>query len=293
MATFADVARRFGADLPDTVPVHGVSAADRPVPETLAFVTRWTDERGALVRDHPRTLFLVPEDAPVAGDNVVRVANPRLAYALAVRDLLGAGQQRGIASTAQIDPAAVVGENVTIGHYTVLEGGVVVGDDSFIDSHTVIRTGVTIGRNAKIGSHVSIGGPGFGYETEEDGTPIWIAHVGGVVIGDDVEIGSHTTIAQGTIDPTRIGDHVKIDACVFIAHNVQVGESSFLIAGAEISGSVTIGDRAWIAPEVSIIQKTVIGDDALVGIGSTVIRDVPPNTVVAGAPARPLGPRHP
>jgi serine acetyltransferase len=82
---------------------------------------------------------------------------------------------------------------------------------------------------------------GFGFETDDSGRPIWIGHMGGVVIGGDVEIGVHCSIAQGTTEPTRIHDHVKIDDRVFIAHNVCVGEKSFIIAGAEISGSVDVG----------------------------------------------------
>ena len=128
---------------------------------------------------------------------------------------------------------------------------------------------------------------------DDEGHPVRLGHMGGVVIGSDVEIGSHVSIAQGTIEPTVISDHAKIDDCVFIAHNVHVGKSSFVIAGAEISGSVTIGERVWISPEVTVINKVSIGDDALVGIGAVVVRDVEENTVVAGVPAKPRGQRYP
>jgi len=123
------------------------------------------------------------------------------------------------------------------------------------------------------------------------GRVIRIGHMGGVVIGDEVEIGAHCSIAQGTIEPTQIHDHVKIDDCVFIAHNVCIGENSYIIAGAEISGSADIGRGVWISPEVAVINGVSIGDGAFVGIGAVVIRDVEPDTVVAGVPAKPMGHR--
>ena len=85
---------------------------------------------------------------------------------------------------------------------------------------------------------------------------------------------------------------VKIDDCVFIAHNCFVDEASYLIAGAEISGSVTIGKRVWVSPEATVINKVSIGDDALVGIGAVVTRNVPANSVVSGVPAKVLRDRY-
>ncbi len=220
-------------------------------------------------------------------------ANPRLAYALAVRDCLRDEAEPEVASTAAVSDGAKIGDRVSIGHFCVIEDGVEIADGAFIDHHVVLRTGVSVGERTRIGSHTSVGGPGFGFEMDDEGHPVRLGHMGGVVIGSDVEIGSHVSIAQGTIEPTVISDHAKIDDCVFIAHNVHVGKSSFVIAGAEISGSVTIGERVWISPEVTVINKVSIGDDALVGIGAVVVRDVEENTVVAGVPAKPRGQRYP
>lgn len=293
MTTFADVAAFFSSSSDSTTPLHTVSTSSSPEPNTLSFMTGWDESRADVVRRNPSTLFLVPEEARGESlPNVVPVPKPRLGYALAVREFFERGQDADIATTAAIADTAVLGEGVSVGHFTVVEDGVEVGDGTVLDSHVVLKSGVRVGRNVRIGSHTAIGGPGFGFEVDDEGRPVRIGHLGGVVIGDEVEIGQHVAIAQGTIEPTRIDDHVKIDDCVFIAHNVSVGEASFVIAGAEISGSVTIGKRAWISPEASVINKVSIGDDALVGIGAVVVGDVDANTVVAGVPAKPRGQRH-
>jgi UDP-3-O-[3-hydroxymyristoyl] glucosamine N-acyltransferase LpxD len=295
MTTFADVIRVLGGTSEDPTPIGGVSSSADPRAETLSFMTRWTSGSQDVVDDNPTTLFLIPADAEPSGSpsNVFRVERPRLAYALALRDALHREGNPTIASTAVVDDSAEIGEGVDIGHFCVIEPGVVIGDGTRIDHHVVLKTGVQLGRGVRIASHTSVGGHGFGFEMDDDGVPVRIGHRGGVVIGDEVEIGHQCSIAQGTIEPTTIGDHVKIDDCVFIAHNVQIGRSSYVIAGAEISGSVTIGERVWISPEVTVINKVTIGDDALVGIGAVVVKDVDPNTIVAGVPAKPRGPRHP
>jgi UDP-3-O-[3-hydroxymyristoyl] glucosamine N-acyltransferase len=278
--------------LPSVIELHGVSNAQRPRPQTLAFMTSWSEAEANVVATNPGTLFLVPLEAPQA-PNAIRVARPRHAYARVLHDVLTISKTVTIAETAYIDAEATLGTGVTIGHFAVIESGAVIGDGAHIGHHCVIESGVEIGARTIVGNLTNIGGQGFGIESDDDGTPVRIDHRGGVVIGRDVEIGNHCSIARGTIEPTRIADHVKVDDHVFIAHNAQIGEGALIIAGAEISGSVVIGKRAWIGPETAIIQKVTIGDDAMTGIGAVVVRDVPPNMIVAGVPARPTRERHP
>lgn len=292
MVTFADVIQALGGDSNSQIPLLGVSSSTSPKPKTLAFIKRWTMDCTALVLDNSETLFIVPNEAAGNAVNLIAVDNPRLAYAQVVRDFIQHHSPATVSTLAFVADGAELGNGVSVGHFTVIEAGVVVGPGSVIDHHVVLRTGVRLGSNVRIGSHTSVGGAGFGFEMDENGRPIRIGHMGGVVIGNDVEIGAHCSIAQGTIEPTRIHDHVKIDDCVFIAHNVLVGENSFIIAGAEISGSVEIGKGVWISPEAAVINKVTIGDGAFLGIGAVVLQDVEQNTVVAGVPAKPMGRRN-
>lgn len=144
------------------------------------------------------------------------------------------------------------------------------------------------GKNCKIKPGAVIGYEGFGFERHPDGTPFRIPHIGKVVIGDNVEIGANTVIARGTVGDTIIGNNVKIDDCVFIAHNCQIGENTLVIAGAVICGSVTIGKNCWIGAGCRIKEKVTIGDGAIIGIGAVVIKDVPAGATVAGMKAQSL-----
>lgn len=275
-------------------PLHG---ADRPIsrpaslqtagPDALVFVKIWDADIEDRLIDLEPACAIVPTVAagrcPVPH---VATDNPRLAFAEAVNALLAPPPPVGIETTAVIDPAARIGQGVYVGHFAVIEAGVVVGDNTVIGHHTVLRRGVRIGARCRIKPHAVIGGDGFGFEPRADGRQVRLPHLGGVQIGDEVEIGSHTAIASGTLDDTVLADGVKVDDHVFIAHNVQIGPNAMIIAGAEVSGSVEIGAEAWIAPQATILNKIKIGARALVGIGAVVVEDVPEGMVVAGNPAR-------
>jgi UDP-3-O-[3-hydroxymyristoyl] glucosamine N-acyltransferase len=213
---------------------------------------------------------------------------PRLALAEVVQRFFAPAKKVGIARTAVIASTAKLGKDVSVGDFSVIGENVQIGDNTEIRDHVVIRDNCIIGKDCLIKSNTVIGEEGFGFEFEDDGTPIRIPHVGRVVIGDHVEIGALNIVARGTMGDTVISNGVKIDDHVFIAHNVSVGENSVIIAGAEVSGSVRIGRNVWIAPQATIIQQAEIGDDAMVGIGAVVIKSVEPNVIVVGNPAKVL-----
>lgn len=272
-----------GAD----VELSGASAAARPEPGTLVFAKKLTPQYLESLNAASGVLVL----AAPAFSGLLRVShalapNARLAFAKAVTRFFVERPPARVHPTAVIAASARLGADVSVGAYSVIGEGVEIGEGSTVRQHVSIFDGCRIGKRCLVRSGAVIGEEGFGFEYEDDGTPVRVPHLGSVVVGDDVEIGACTTIARGTLDDTVIGDSVKIDDHVFLAHNVEVGAGSFVIACAEVSGSVKIGRRCWIAPQAAIINGVEIGDDALVGLGAVVQKSIEANSVVTGNPAR-------
>lgn len=206
--------------------------------------------------------------------------NPRLDF---IRILSFLEKAVGFATydfPSDIHPSAQIGKNV------VIEDGCQIAEGVVIEHNVVIHAGTSIGKDSRIRSCSSIGGDGFGFERLEDGTPLRFPHLGGVVIGENVEIGSLNSVAKGTLSNTIIEENVKTDNLVHIAHNCIIGKGSLITASAQFSGGVIVGENVWIGPNSSIIQKITIGDNSFIGLGAVVTKNVPSNTVFAGNPAK-------
>ena len=208
------------------------------------------------------------------------------------------GRQMGttdIHSTAFISQNVFIGENVRIGaNVEILPGAVIlpnveIGDNSKIYGNVTIYPFTKIGKGCRIHSGTVIGADGFGY-TFHQGQHHKIWHMGGVEISDDVEIGSNTSIDQGTFTPTRIGAGTRIDNLVQIAHNCKIGKGCILCGQVGLAGSVTfedfvvVGGQAAIGPDAHIGMGTQIGGKAGVMEGAV----WPAGSKIAGFPARDL-----
>jgi len=180
--------------------------------------------------------------------------------------------------------SCVLGDGVKIFPFSYIGNNVEIGDNGIIYPHSVILDGTKIGREVKIYTGAVIGSEGFGYYRVGDEFES-IPHIGGVVIGDKVEIGALTMIDRGTIGDTVIGEGTKIDNSVHIAHNVKVGKNVIILAQTGIAGSCEVEDNAVIAGQVGISDHIKIGKNAMIAAKSGVIGNVKENESVFGYPA--------
>ena len=179
-----------------------------------------------------------------------------------------------------------IGKYVRIGHNCSIDGDITIGDNTKIANNVVISNRVIIGSNCEIQSLSVIGEDGFGYSEDEEHKKVMVKHYGGVMIGDDVFIGSHVNIARGTIDNTVIESGVKIAPTTHIGHNNIIERNSTVIC-SQLFGSVHTKENAYITSSV-IRNQCTIGAYATVGMGSVVTKDVDDKKTVIGAPAREL-----
>lgn len=215
--------------------------------------------------------------------------NPRLDFIKIVKQFfLSTDTNFVIHKTAVVEEGAKISSNVSVGANCFIGKEVVVGSGTRIHHNVVIVGDVNIGKDCVIKSGAVIGEEGFGFEYDENGVPLHFPHRGEIIIGNGVFIGSNSTVERATIDKTIINDNVKIDDLVQIGHNCFVDENTMVMAGSILCGGATIGKNCWIAPNVSIKQKLNIGDNAYIGLGSVVLRDVLPGVTVAGVPAKEL-----
>lgn len=216
-----------------------------------------------------------------------------------------------IGADAAIGPLCMIAANVTIGARCRIVGQVTVGAGAVIGDDAVIHAGARIGAGVRIGNRIIvqpgavIGSDGFSFVTATPsnvetaratlGTgehaggddPTWhrIHSLGGVEIGDDVEIGANSTIDSGTIRATRIGRGTKTDNLVHVGHNVIVGEDCLLCGQVGIAGSARIGNRVVLGGQTGVADNITLGDDVVTGGASAVVSNVPAGRVMMGSPA--------
>lgn len=252
----------------------------------------------------------------------ILVARPRMALSGLTRLMdPGQGQAAGIHPSAVIDPSAILGDEVSIGPLAVIGAGAEIGAGSVIGPQCYIGTEARIGPDALLRDHVSvgayvqigarfiaqpgarIGNDGFSFVTPEvsateraretmgdqSGTAaqsyVRIHSLGGVVIGDDVEIGANCTIDSGTIRATEIGNGTKLDNLVHVGHNTRIGTDCLLCGQAGISGSVDIGNHSVLGGQVGVVDNIFIGERVIVAGGTKVLSNVPAGRVMMGYPA--------
>jgi UDP-3-O-[3-hydroxymyristoyl] glucosamine N-acyltransferase len=301
-----DLAKQLHAELdgPGDTEITGIAGLREAQGGDITFVS---DERS--LKDLARcraSAVIASRDAPALAIPSIRVRNPRLAFAQALGIFHAIPfAPGGISDRAVVADDVVIGRDVTIHSFVVIERGAkignrvtihpgavvgarsTVGDDCEIHSNVSIYHGTVIGNRVIVHAGTVIGSDGFGFVTE-DGRHHKIPQVGSVVVGDDVEIGSNCMIDRATLGKTLIGNGTKIDNGVHIAHNVIIGEHCLLAAQVGIAGSTILGNYVVFGGRVGVADHIVVGDRVMAGGGAGITRDVEAGRVVAGHSAIPI-----
>lgn len=262
----------------------------------------YTTEAGVIIISDKLEL-----EQPVSA-TLLRVPDPYAAFAalleLYQKMMSGNDEKKGIEEPAYIDTTAVLGKDVYIGAFSYIgknakigDGvkiypGTYIGDKVTIGNNTTIYPGVKIyqhcfvGKNVMLHSGTIIGSDGFGFAPLGDGTYKKIPQLGNVIIEDDVEIGSNSTIDRATIGSTIIRKGVKLDNLIQVAHNVEIGEGTVIASQTGISGSTKIGKRCMIGGQAGIVGHIQLADDTRINAQSGVSKSVSkPGTALTGSPA--------
>lgn len=172
-----------------------------------------------------------------------------------------------------------------------LEEGISVGQGTEIFPGAILHAPARIGAGCRIQANAVIGAVGLAYAQEDGEYAPRFIHLGGVDIGDHVDIGANTTVVKGILQDTIIGKGTKIGNNVNIGHNVTVGKNCFISSGATLCGSVVVEDGAWIAPGALVLNGVKIAARCQLGLGAVVSKDTEPDGVYLGYPARRIGER--
>ena len=294
--------------------VSDVAPIEQAQPHQLAFITEdkhlsyWQQSKAGVIlitRSVVEGKITFPEGEGKAGGAVILVENARGAM----------GQLLGIVSKAMNPPKqgieqpsfvsegvtvphdayvgafAYIGKNVRLGQGVQIYPNVYIGDNVTIGDHTVLYAGVKVYAHCRIGANcilhagVVVGSDGFGFEPDAQGVNQKIPQIGNVIIEDDVEIGANTTLDRAMMGSTVVRKNAKIDNLVQIAHNVEIGESTFLCAQVGIAGSTKIGAHCILAGQVGVAGHIEIADNCVFGAQTGVPNSIRKPGTYMGSPA--------
>lgn len=237
---------------------------------------------------------------------LIRVPDPYSAFAILLHyyEQLKTQQLNGVQEPSFISPTARKGENVFVGAFAYIGEaseignnvkifpGVYIGNNVKIGENSLLHPGVkiyhdcVIGKNVTIHAGAVIGGDGFGFAPQPNGSFKKVPQIGNVIIEDDVEIGSNATIDRATIGSTIIKAGAKLDNLIQIAHNVEVGNNTVIAAQAGVSGSTKIGNNVMIGGQAGVVGHLQIADGSKINAQSGVSKSIKiPKSTVTGSPA--------
>jgi UDP-3-O-[3-hydroxymyristoyl] glucosamine N-acyltransferase len=226
-------------------------------------------------------LVFVPENfTGWAGEakNILKVKNPYQAI-IECAKILNKKEftNNKIHPTAQID------------QFCSIPDGVIIGENCILHPNVSIYPNVEIGKGTVLHSGVVVGSRGFGFYKGENGEQIEVPHFGGVIIGENCEIGPNSIIAAGFLEPTRLGNNCKLDSFVQIGHNCIVGNNAVFCSQSGLAGSVIAEDNITLAGGAQVAGHLTLGKGCTVAAKAGVTKSIKPGATVAGFPAVPIG----
>ncbi len=221
---------------------------------------------------------------------VVPCENPHLQYCCFFKEneitYLPPKESVSLIDGAFIAESAVIGEDVVIMPGAYIGGEVTLGNHVYIGAGTKLVGEVHIADGVVIRENSVIGADGLSTDRDENGKAVTMPQFGGVILEQNVQIGANTVIARGAIDNTVIKEGSKVDNQCFISHNVVIGRDTFVVGETIMFGSSSTGDKAYLSGNSTIRNGIHIGDNALVGMGAVVVKDVESGKTVKGNPAK-------
>ena len=303
--SLGELAVQFGCELvgDPSATISRVATLLNADSESLSFFANKA-YRDQLRQTRAAVVLVRPDDANDCPVNALLADDPYLAYARIADVLypypdLAAGIHKSavvsssaiVPDTAQVSANVVIDDDSVIGEGVFVGPGVVIGPRCTIGNGTWLLANTTLVQNVQMGERcivhpgAVIGSDGFG-NAKSDGGWVKVPQLGGVRIGDDVEIGANTTIDRGSIDDTVIENGVRLDNLIQIAHNVQIGEHTAMAAFTGVSGSTIIGKRCMFAGRAGIVGHINICDDVVVGGATMISKDIrEPGFYTASFPA--------
>ena len=310
--SLAEIAQLLGADIEGdpAAEVDQIAKIEEGTPGSICFLAN--PKYTPFIYETQATAVIVAHDfeatAPIQS-SLLRVADPYGAFTklLQFAQQAQASQQpdNGIEQPAFVHERAQIGKDVYIGAFCYIAKDAVIGDHVKIYPHSYIGEGATVGDNSvlypgvtvyhgcQIGNDcilhagVCLGSDGFGFAPQADGTFQKIPQTGGVILGDQVEIGANTTIDRATIGNTEIQLGTKLDNLVQIAHNVKIGQHTVIAAQAGIAGSTQVGKGVMIGGQAGLVGHLKIADGSKIDAQSGVNKSIKdPNLAFRGSPAQ-------
>ncbi len=306
----SEVAQKLGCRLegPSDVEIIGVAGIEQAELGQLTFLANRryfpllkTTHASAVLVEEGISLTRDPSLPPLAA---LRSPNPYLAFAHAIELFYQPPRYApGIHPTAIIAKSARVGENAHVGPYCFVDEdaqigrnavlhssvtiyrGAQIGDDFFAHAHAVVREFCSIGNRVILQNGVIIGGDGFGFAKQKDGTWYKMQQSGPAILEDDVEVQANSCVDRATIGETRVARGAKLDDLVLVGHASRVGPDTMLCGQVGLAGSTKIGSNCIFAGQVGTAGHLTVGDGTVITAQSGIPNDVPAHSLYSGYPA--------